>query len=203
MQRQLPKKNNLEIEYIRNNNFRKEDRIQQILKKRGTHPGLVHIFSALEMSTSFKPWYNKEKKKAYLLHSDGKCIHYYFYFIDEELGLCYIRVPTWLPCRLQFYFNGHQWLASQLRRKNIPFTLKDNAFLDIDDFDRAQKLVGRIDVTKLHRKLDRLAEIYCPIASTLNAAYHWSAMQVEYATPTLSSNARKISNRFMSTRSKP
>ena len=40
----------------------------------------------------------------------------YFYFIDEELGLCFLRVSTWSPFRLQFYFNGHNWLASQLRK---------------------------------------------------------------------------------------
>ena len=28
------------------------------------------------------------------------------YFIDEELGLCYVRVPTWCPFRLQVYCNG-------------------------------------------------------------------------------------------------
>jgi hypothetical protein len=27
----------------------------------------------------------------------GKCLHYYFYFIDAELGLIYLRVPTWCP----------------------------------------------------------------------------------------------------------
>jgi hypothetical protein len=37
----------------------------------------------------------------------GKCLHYYFYFIDAELGLIYLRVPTWCPFRLQFYCNGH------------------------------------------------------------------------------------------------
>jgi hypothetical protein len=24
----------------------------------------------------------------------AKCIHYYFYFIDEALGLCFLRVPS-------------------------------------------------------------------------------------------------------------
>ena len=35
---------------------------------------------------------------------------YYFYFIDEDYGLCYLRVPTWAPFRLQFYCNAHNWL---------------------------------------------------------------------------------------------
>jgi hypothetical protein len=33
----------------------------------------------------------------------GKCPHYYFYFMDADLGLVYPRVPTWSPFRLQFY----------------------------------------------------------------------------------------------------
>jgi hypothetical protein len=37
----------------------------------------------------------------------GKCLHYYFYFMDAEFGLVYLRVPTWAPFRLQVYCNGH------------------------------------------------------------------------------------------------
>jgi len=51
------------------------------------------------------------------LDTRNKCLHYYFYFINEELGLCYLRVPTWCPFRLQFYFNGHNRLA---RTENRP-----------------------------------------------------------------------------------
>ena len=40
--------NGLEIEHIRKKNFRKEDKIKQVIKKRGAHPGLVWIFSAME-----------------------------------------------------------------------------------------------------------------------------------------------------------
>jgi hypothetical protein len=37
--------NGLQIEFIKKNNFRKDERIEQIVKKRGDHPGMVHIFS--------------------------------------------------------------------------------------------------------------------------------------------------------------
>jgi hypothetical protein len=44
----------LTIEFIKKvKAFRKEDRIQQILATRGTHPGLVHIFSAMEPCPSY------------------------------------------------------------------------------------------------------------------------------------------------------
>lgn len=45
------------------------------------------------------------------LPAQGKCLHDYFYFIGEDLGLCYPRVPTWAPFGLQFYGNGHSALA--------------------------------------------------------------------------------------------
>ena len=43
---------------------------------------------------NYKPWHNKQTGKTYLLPDDGKCLHYYFYFVDQELGLCYVRVAA-------------------------------------------------------------------------------------------------------------
>ncbi|MCL5780823.1 MAG: hypothetical protein M1119_07965 [Firmicutes bacterium] len=41
----MAKENGLEIEFIcKVDAFRKDDRIQSIIEKRGAHPGLVHIF---------------------------------------------------------------------------------------------------------------------------------------------------------------
>ncbi len=85
----LAQQNGLVIEFIRRiKSFRKEDRIQEILAQRGTHPGLVHIFSAMETCPSFQPWHDKRSGKTFLKPDTGKCLHYYFYFIDPDLGLC-------------------------------------------------------------------------------------------------------------------
>lgn len=173
----------VEIEFIRKQkSFRKEDRIQEILKERGDHPGLVHVFSAMESCTSYKPWHDKQTHRTFLKPDSGKCLHYYFYFIDEQFGLCYLRVPTWCPFRLQFYFNGHHWLARQLDKRGIGYQLRDNAFLDIDDWEKAQRLADRFDITKLHRRLDKYAKRFCPVLGTFGERYHWSLMQAEYAT---------------------
>ena len=99
---QLAAAHGLKIDYVRKKNFRKEDKVKAVLKERGDHPGLVWIFSALEPCTTYQPWHDKNSGRTYLRYDDGKCLHYYFYFIDEELGLCYVRVPTWCPFRLQF-----------------------------------------------------------------------------------------------------
>ena len=127
MPKQLPSKRDCSKK-----NFRKEQRIQEVLKKRGRHPGLVWIFSALEPCTTYAPKYSP-KRKSYLVSKDKKCLDYHFYFIDEEYGLCYLRVPTWAPFRLQFYCNLHNWLAGQLDQAGIENHLLDNAFVQIAD----------------------------------------------------------------------
>jgi len=178
----IAQENNLDIEYIRKKNFRKEDRIQEIIQQRGAHPGLVHIFSALEPCTSYKPWHDKNTHRTFLKYDSGKCLHYYFYLIHETLGLCYVRVPTWCPFRLQIYFNGHSWLAAKLKRHRIKYHLVDNAFHDITHFEKAQSIADNLRVEEIHDILDTLAREYCPVISQFQLNYHWSIMQAEYAT---------------------
>jgi len=176
----------IEIEFVRKlKGFRKEDRIAEILQQRGTQPGLVHILSAMESCPSYKPWHDKQTHQTFLKPDSGKCLHYYFYFIDEALGLCYLRVPTWAPFRLQFYCNGHNRLAIELRKHGIAFEQVDNAFVEIADCARAQRLADDWRIRSLHRALDRFARRYCPILRQLGVSYHWSIMQVEYATDIL------------------
>ena len=140
------------------------------------------ILSAMEPCSTYKPWHDKATGKTFLRPDDGKCLHYYFYFVDEELGLCYVRVPTWLPCRLQIYFNGHNWLASKLNRQDIDYKLVDNAFVEIADWKRAQQLANGLEMKRLHGKLDQFARTYCPIHRDFGVPYHWSVDQCEYAT---------------------
>jgi hypothetical protein len=171
----------LTIEFIRRRNFRKEERVKALVGERGDHPGLVHIFSAMEVCPSFKAWTDKKTGRTSLRPADAKCLHYYFYFIHADLGLCYLRVPTWAPFRLQFYFNGHNHLANRLRHAGIAFRLIDNAFVEIAEPKRAQELAA-LDVVQLHAILDEAARVYCPVVERFASGYHWSVMQVEYAT---------------------
>jgi hypothetical protein len=179
----IAKENEIKIEFIRKiRAFRKDDRIKEIIKERGDHPGLVHIFSAMETCNIYKPWHDKSTGKTFLKPDKSKCLHYYFYFIDKEFGLCYLRVPTWCPFRLQFYMNGHNWLATKLKKNDIDYVMHENAFLDIADFEKAQKLSNRIRVEDLHQALDIFVSRYFPVIKEYNFKYAWTIMQVEYAT---------------------
>jgi len=173
--------NGLEIEFLAKKNIRKEQRIKAIIKERGNHPGLVHIFSAMESCPSYKPWHNKKTHRTYLKSVQGKCLHYYFYFIDPLLGLMYVRVPTWCPFRLQIYVNGHDRIVSLLQKDAIEVNFIDNALLQTD-FQQAQHFSDHFEVKLLHRKPDEFADIYCPVINQFKLCYHWSIMQIEYAT---------------------
>jgi hypothetical protein len=172
----------IKIEHIAKSHIRKEDVVARVLAARGEHPGLVHVISAMEACDAYAPWHDKQTHKSFLRPDTGKCLHYYFYFMDSELGLSYLRVPTWCPFRLQFYCNGHGWLARKLAAAGIGFITADNAFVRIDDWERAQALADAISPDELHRILDRYAEQCCPVLDVFGQSYHWSLMQVEYAT---------------------
>lgn len=53
----------------------------------GAITGLVCILSAMEPCSTYKPWHNKQTGKTYLVPDEDKCLHCYFYFVDEGLGL--------------------------------------------------------------------------------------------------------------------
>lgn len=178
----IAKENGIEIEFIRKSGVRKESIISKKIEQRGSHPGIVHIISVMETCNTFKPWHDKTSGKTFLRPDQSKCLHYYFYFIDEQLGLGYVRVPTWCPFRLQIYINGHNLLASELKNAGINYSMIDNAFDSIENVEKAQELSDNISIEKIHRKLEEFAWKFCPVYKEFNLRYHWSVMQAEYAT---------------------
>ncbi len=182
----------LEIEHVSKSHIRKEELVQQVLTKRGDAPGLVHVISAMEACPSYRPWHDKATGKTYLRGGTGKCLHYYFYFIDEEHGLCYLRVPTWAPFSLQFYCNGHSALAQSLKREGIDFAQADNCFLRIDNLPRAQALADALSPDVLHKRLDIYAQWLCPVLQVFGQSYHWSIRQIEYSTDLMFKSAEVL-----------
>jgi hypothetical protein len=191
--KKLAEENGIKIDHINKPDIRKEDVVQAALEKlqkgegggegeASKVEGLFYIISAMERCPTYTPYFDKKKNWAYLKSDWSQCLHYYFYFIDKYLGLCYVRVPTWLPCRLQIYFNGHNWLANMLSNEGIEYQMGDNAFLSLGDCEKAQEISNSFSIKVLHRLLDKFAETYCPIFKLFGSTYHWSVMQVEYST---------------------
>ena len=119
----------LEVEHVSKSHIRKEELVQRVLvTRRGDAPGLVHVISAMEACPSYRPWHDKATGRTFLRGDTGKCLHYYFYFIDEELGLCYLRVPLGRPLVCSFtatatahWPNPSSVRASTLRKPTTHF----------------------------------------------------------------------------------
>ncbi len=120
---------------------RKEALVSEILAVRGDAPGIVCILSAMESCRCFKVRKNHKSGYLELQWKPGKCLHYYVYLMDAQYGLCYLRIPTWAPFRLQFYFNGHDWLQRCMAQEAIEYRKADNCFVHVSDYEHAQSIV--------------------------------------------------------------
>ena len=161
---------------------RKEAFVSEILSARGDAPAIVCILSATESCRCFKVCKNHKSGYIELQWKHGKCLHYYVYLIDPEYGLCYLRIPTWAPFRLQFYFNGHDWLQRRMTKEAITFRKADNCFVHVSDFKRAQSIVGTFNVKVLHLRLNQLAARFVAVNGRWGQSLHWSIYQAEWAT---------------------
>ncbi|MFQ5688498.1 MAG: hypothetical protein ACE5GV_17770 [Candidatus Scalindua sp.] len=181
----LAEQSNAAYIYLNNSTTRKETLVKSFIQERGEHPGLVAVLAALEVCPSFDIFKNKEEHKLELVQRQRKCLHFYFYFIDVDFGLCYFRVQSFFPFRVQIYFNGREQLAKKLNKARIGYHKSDNCFTSIDDFETAQHLADELDVANLHTLFDTWAENYVSILPKLrqkwHLSYHWSIRQIEYA----------------------
>ncbi len=92
---------NIQIHHV-GRTVRKESFVSDLLKERSEHDGVVCILSAMEGCSCFKVRKNHQTGYLELHWSKGKCLNYYVYIMDPDYGLCYLRIPTWAPFRLQF-----------------------------------------------------------------------------------------------------
>ena len=86
---------------------RKEDIVARMLAQRGEAPGLVHVISAMEACNAYKPWHDKQSHKTFIRPDSGKCLHYYFYFMDRSFGLR-------LCCKR---WGGYRWVSGAGRER--------------------------------------------------------------------------------------
>ncbi len=59
------------IEHISKSYIRKEEVVGRVLERRGDHPGLVHIISAMEACDSYRPWHDKASGKTFVRPDGG------------------------------------------------------------------------------------------------------------------------------------
>jgi len=161
---------------------RKEDEARAMAKKDGITRGLICVYSVLEPCRSFKMVYGVGRP--HLESATRKCLFYYFYFMDKEMGLMHIRLQSWAPFTMQVYLNGHEWLATKLDQHGIGYQKQDNAFLHIEDPVRAQKFADQMFEKDWPRILESIASRVNPLYRELSGdmSYYWVVDQAEFST---------------------
>jgi hypothetical protein len=164
---------------------RKEDLARDIAQCDEITEGLVCILSAVESCQSFAVMPGEGRPK--IVNRGRKCLCLYYYFLDRELGLVHVRLQTWFPFTVQIYLNGHDWLARKLERHGIDFHKRENAFVCIDDINRAQRFANALVKKKWPRILSAFARRVNPLMKGLlkDMEYYWVTDQAEYATDIL------------------
>jgi hypothetical protein len=160
---------------------RKDDLAQEIAEKDGLTHGLVCILATVETGRTFKVTYGQNRPR--LASAPRPCLCLYFYIIDREFGLMHIRLQTWFPFTMQFYINGHEWLARKMEKADMEFRKLDNVFLSIEDPARAQRFADRFVHIKWPRIFTAMARRVNPLLRDLLAGmeYYWVVEQAEYA----------------------
>lgn len=105
---------------------------------------LICIVKAVENTGTFA---NKEiKTKAGKLFTKMfSCFkfvsQYYIYIHDKDLGLCYLKISSYMPFVSEFYMNGHNYLKQQFDIYEVDYQMKDNSFVKVSDTDFLKTLV--------------------------------------------------------------
>lgn len=164
----------------------KEEMAKFIAERDGIKSGLVCVLAAVEPCKSFTVRGNGKTKKKEIVYEHRKCNHYYFYYIDEELGWMHVRLQSWFPFGIQIYVNGHEYVARQLADKGIGYQEYDNSFIQIDDLETAQKLCNKFAHRKWAPTLKAIARRHNPLLDELEAGgiqeYYWVVHASEIAT---------------------
>ena len=174
------------IQYLASSNISKEDIAREIAKREKVREGLICVLSCVEPCVSFDIYRCREQRQIHLQRRQRKCLHLYQYWMHPELGFLHGRIQTWFPFTIQICLNGREWLARQMTRAGIGYQRRDNCFVNVDDYQRAQQLMDEQQHAQWPELLSGLAAELNPahdeIFRNFKANYYWSTMQSEWAT---------------------
>ena len=175
--------------YLAGSSERKETLAREQARRDGLTQGLIGIWSIVEPCLTYFVRRDREAKKLVLHLGPGKCLHYYFYFLHEKLGLLHLRLQTWFPFAIHVCLNGRLWLARQLDQAGIGYVQRENCFPWIEDLAKAQALAQAQLQSDWPVLLRALVEQCHPHAAELcrplGLSYYWSVSESEYATDVL------------------
>ena len=108
---------------------------------------------------------------------------FYFYVLDPDFGLGFIKICTYFPYPAKVWVNGHEWAKRQADHAGIAYTALANGFASCADPDALAAICERFGPVDVQGFFDRwIAQIPTPFTAEDRAAGYWwelSMRQVE------------------------
>jgi hypothetical protein len=182
--------------YLGSSSLSKEATALDVARDDRVTEGLICVLGCVEPCQSFAIRKDARTKTIHLVPARRKCLHFYFYYFDREFGLMHVRLESWLPCSIQVYVNGREYLARRLQKAGIGFEKRDNCFTHIDDVGRAQEMLDGLVSRKWDRFLNALARRVNPLLAADSGldlrGYYWTIRQSEVATDVMFRDAAAL-----------
>jgi hypothetical protein len=134
-----------------------KEQYAQILDSEHTDSKIVCIIKATENVRTFanKDVSTKTGGKHSQMYSCNKIVsQYYIYIQDVTLGLCYLKISSYLPFACEFYMNGHNYLRQQFDLQHETYTMKDNSFTKVGNLELLEKLVKNFQPSIALNRID-------------------------------------------------
>ncbi len=173
--------------------FRKRERKEEVarkwLAKFPGEEGVLFIGKAQEKVSVVRTERRRNPKTGapypWLVRSTAMVNQYYFYCVDRDFGLFFLKLGSYFPYTGKLCLNGHEYLKRQLAQRGIPFEALENGLLSCTDPARAQRLADGLTAPVLERLarkwLRRLPHPYTAQDRRAGYGYELSILQAEFS----------------------
>jgi hypothetical protein len=172
------------IQYLPSSRTRKEEVAHDQQKAMNIQSGLVGTWSCVESCNTFKAVYDKAAGYPQIKSDQSRCKHIYFYYDHEDYGFMSVRLQTWMPYEVQIALNGREWLKRLLDKSGVKYVLDGNKFLDIEDYEFAQRLLdSQLDTRWVGMLSGFMSDVFPSMKAFLGdeMSYTWTLWQSEWA----------------------
>jgi hypothetical protein len=176
-----------------------QDQYSNELAKKNKKSKVIAIIKSVENTRTFTNRDIKTKKgKTFTkMFSVNKFVsQYYIYIDDEKLGLCYLKISSYIPFVSEFYFNGHNYLEKQFDLAGKQYTKKDNSFTKLGDLEMLNNLVKNFKPSVALERINHWMGIFFKFdqgqKSTCSKLLHhnWFTYQTEISTNLIFKSAK-------------
>lgn len=182
----------------RQGQFDKAEFIQQIVQRDKVTSGLVAVLCVQEVCRTVKLAFGEQRPRLVFAKRPQRVL--YYYCLDPDFGLIYIRLETWFPYTIQVYVNGHDWLARQMTQRGLGFVQEDNCFTQLDDPQQAQELADRFAQLHWIKQLSKWARQVNPHITKggwlSGQEYYWITEQAEFASDLLFQSRQQLADLY-------